>query len=242
MPIHDWTRVAAGQYHGFHQQWITYLCQVLNSGVLPEGFAALPERKIVGFTPDLLAVDARQHHRPPNAGSPGVAVAVQPPRAQFVIESGEQQNYARRADRVAIRVDQGELVAVIEIVSPGNKDTEDSVRTFVTKARRFLRKGVHLLVVDPFPPGPRDPNGLHACIWERIDLGEFRLPPEKPLTMSSYRAGSKIVAYVDPVASGDPLPSLPLFLTPANYVPCPLEESYEMTWRYYPAFYKQQLA
>jgi hypothetical protein len=37
-------------------------------------------------------------------------------------------------------------------------------------------------------------------------------------------------AYVEPVAVGDPLPELPIFLNDRTYVPAPLESTYQSTW------------
>ena len=41
MPIHDWTRVDAGLFHAFHQDWIVILARALNAGVLPPDYFAL---------------------------------------------------------------------------------------------------------------------------------------------------------------------------------------------------------
>src|SRR5690606_1979521 len=40
MPMHDWTRVAAGIYHDFHHEWISAIKQALNA-VLPGTYYAL---------------------------------------------------------------------------------------------------------------------------------------------------------------------------------------------------------
>ena len=56
MPIHDWTRVEAGTYHHFHQQWTGELCDALNAGVLPDGYFALVDQRAVGMVPDVLAL------------------------------------------------------------------------------------------------------------------------------------------------------------------------------------------
>jgi hypothetical protein len=37
MPIHDWTRVDAGMFHGFHVLWLSRVVAGLNAGVLPPG-------------------------------------------------------------------------------------------------------------------------------------------------------------------------------------------------------------
>ncbi len=41
--------------------------------------------------------------------------------------------YVRKADRIAVRHRHGQVVAVVEIVSPGNKASKNELRTFVEK-------------------------------------------------------------------------------------------------------------
>jgi hypothetical protein len=170
----------------------------------------------------------------------GTSVAAVPPSARFIVRS-EAAYYARKADRIAIRHPDGDVVAVIEIVSPGNKDSRHAIRAFARKAVHFLQTGVHLLIVDLFPPNRRNPQGIHKVIWDRLHDQPFALPPEKPLTLVAYAAGSEVVAYVEPVAVGDVLPDRPIFLTPDSYVDCPLEATYEAAWSVFPAVLKASL-
>jgi hypothetical protein len=132
-------------------------------------------------------------------------------------------------------------ILIIEIVSPGNKDSRHSIRAFARKAVEFLQAGIHLLVVDLFPPNRRSPQGIHKVIWDRLRDEPFALPPDKPLTLAAYAAGTEIVAYVEPVAVGDILPDRPIFLTPAYYVNCPLESTYEAAWSVFPTVLKAPL-
>ena len=37
---------------------------------------------------------------------------------------------------------------------------------FLEKAAELLDRRIHLLIIDLLPPGPRDPHGIHAAIWE----------------------------------------------------------------------------
>ena len=131
--------------------------------------------------------------------------------------------YALKADRIAIRHRLGDLVAVIEVVSPGNKSSRAAIRSFVDKAVAFLRQGVHLLIIDLFPPTPRDPQGIHKLIWDEIVEEPFELPADKPLTLAAYSAGAVKAAYIEPVAVDDVLPEMPVFLDPERYVLAPLE-------------------
>jgi hypothetical protein len=115
------------------------------------------------------------------------------------------------------------------------------VRAFARKAVEFLQAGIHLLIVDLFPPNRRNPQGIHKVIWDRLRDEPFALPTDKPLTLAAYAAGSEIVAYVEPVAVGDLLPDRPIFLTAGTYVNCPLEATYEATWSVFPAVLKAAL-
>ncbi len=154
----------------------------------------------------------------------------------------EKINYAKRADRVVIRHGRGRVVAIIEIVSPGNKDSRNAIRTFVEKAVDILNQGVNLLVVDLFPPTPRDPQGIHKAIWDEFEDEPFEAPPNKSLTVASYIGGDLPTAYVEPVGIGDPLPSLPIFLSETRYIPSPLEATYMQAWAVFPALLKEIIA
>jgi hypothetical protein len=171
---------------------------------------------------------------------PGYFALITPPRTRFTARS-EAAIYARKANRITVRHPDGDVVAVIEIVSPGNKDSGHAIRAFARKAVALLQNGIHLLVVDLFPPNRRNPQGIHKVIWDRVRDEPFALPPDKPLTLAAYAAGTEIVAYIEPVAVGDVLPDMPIFLTPSHYVPCPLEATYQATWAVFPAALKGPL-
>lgn len=230
MPIHDWSRVPTGLFHHFHQQWSGSLCNGLNAGRLPEGYFALVEQHAAGVVPDVLTLHLKPKPTGHNGPSGGVSLATAPPKSRFISKATEADLYALRANRVAVRNPLGEVVAVVEIVSPGNKSSRNALRSFVEKSLDLLRHGVHLLVIDLFPPGPRDPQGIHPAIWGEIREEPFELPPDKPLTVASYSAAVLLTAYVEPVAVGDVLPEMPVFLDPDTYVRAPLEETYLATW------------
>ena len=133
------------------------------------------------------------------------------------------------------------IVAQIEIVSIGNKSSSLALRTFVEKAARTLYDSVHLLVVDLQQPTPRDPHGIHDVIWRELGGDEPEWSNQKPLTLSAYRASPEFKAFVQPVAIGDPLPDMPLFLTAEVYVPVPLESTYISAYRGVPQRWKDVL-
>ena len=181
---------------------------------------------------DVVALQTGSRTKPaPESG--GVAVAQAKPKTS-IVQLIEQGRYARKANRIAIHHGEGNVVAVIEIVSPGNKDSSAAIRTFAEKVADFLQQGINMLIVDLFPPGPRDPQGIHKVILNEIGDQPFELPPGKPLTLAAYQADPTKTAYVEPVAVGDPLPEMPLFLIDEWYVNVPLEETYQTTWNVLP--------
>jgi len=229
MPIHDWTRVDAGLFHAIHQDWIGVLARALNAGVLPPDYFALREQSIRDPVPDVLTLQLSEGPKWSNGSNGGVAVATAPPHAR-VIRRAEDTVYVRKADRIAVRHRHGRVVAVVEIVSPGNKASTNELRVFVEKAANLISQGVHLLVVDLFPPGKRDPHGIHKAIWDQFIEEDFNLPRDEPLTVAAYDAGPPPVAYVEPVGFGAKLPDMPIFLAPDRYVLAPLDETYQTTW------------
>ncbi len=242
MPIHDWTRVDAGLFHDFHQDWTIELRRALNAGLLPPGYVALADQRISGPIPDVLTLNREPKKSGTREPASGLAVALAPPKARFIDEL-EEDLYAQRANRIRIQHRHGEVVAIIEIVSPGNKNTRTALRSFVRKAVDLILQGIHLLIVDLFPPSDRDPQGIHKAIWDELGNHPFELPADKPLTVVAYKAIPTKRAYVEPVAVGDELPSLPIFLTEydLDYVPAPLEETYRTSWAAFPADFKTLL-
>lgn len=233
MPMHDWTLVDSGLYHDFHQRWTVSLSDGLNSGVLPDEYFALVEQSIKGPIPDVLTLKLSGDNGN-FEGTGGLAVATAPPKTR-VVQRSSAAAYRNKANRISVRHRHGDVVAVIEIVSPGNKSSLHEFREFVQKAAGLIRSGIHLLVIDPFPSGKRDPRGIHCAIWEELEGGDCLVQSnDRPLTLASYDADLETVAYVERIAVGDCIPSLPLFLRPGFYVPAPLESSYEAAWSRFP--------
>lgn len=232
MPIHDWTRVNAGTFHDFHLGWIAELRRTLNTGLLPPGYYCMSEQVAGNIGPDVLTLESVE---PPAASQDGepegtLAVAIAPPRVQTV-QRAEHEIYTRKRRTLVIRHSSNDrIVALVEIVSPGNKASKDAFNSFVNKAVGALQKGYHLLVLDLFPPGRRDPQGIHGAIWAELSDEPYHLPAGKPLTLASYVAARPTTAYVQPVAVGEALIDMPLFLTPDAYVTVPLEATYHAAW------------
>jgi hypothetical protein len=207
MPVHDWTRVDAGIFHAFHHSWIEEIARALNGGLLPDDYYALPEQHAAGFGPDILTLQGSAH----------------------------LELYHHKQSTVAVRHASGDrIVAMVEVVSPGNKAGRAALRSFVEKATELLGKRIHLLILDLHPPGPRDPQGIHGAIWEELTGTPYTSPPDKLLTLAAYESGLTVRAYVEPVAVRDVLADMPLFLEPGAHVLVPLEATYQAAWQAVP--------
>lgn len=210
MPIHDWTRVPPGLFHNFHQSWTVEIANALNQGRLSPRMSALIQHpSMIGGDPASVIVDTTLRQS---------------------VGRTDREHYAARANRIVIMHRLRRPVALIEIVSPGNKDSRAGFRDFVGKTVELLLAGIHVLVVDLFPPTARDPQGIHKAIWDEFEEGSFELPADKPLTLAAYVAGVPKTAYVEPVRVGGALPDMPAFLSADSYVAVPLEATYQATW------------
>ena len=237
MPIHDWTRVDAGIFHHFRQRWIGAITDALNDRLLPSEYYALAEQQGAGFEPDVLTLkasgtpetddDATQTPEPPSAGG-GVMVA-QP--SVCVTAETDLEFYRRKQNVVAVRHVSGDhLVAIVEIVSKGNKAGRKAFDDFIRKAAEFLTHHVHLLILELQPTTSRDLQGIHGAIWDEVAGQEYERPGDKPLTLAAYESGTSVRAFVEPVGVGDTLIDMPLFLDPGRYVAVPLEETYRIAF------------
>ncbi len=247
MPIHDWTQVKSGIFHAFHHEWITEIGRALNRGLLPADYYALPEQVAGGVVPDVLTLrrpaDDPRPAKPSkwHPGRAGTALRTARPKVRFHIPDVPKW-YANKKKAVVIRhVSEHRPVALLEIVSPGNKDSRTSLSDFVEKTRDLLAAGVHVSLVDLFPPSRRDPEGIHPEVWGEDD-DTFRFDPAKPLTCAAYVGGARAQAFVEPVAVGDRLPDLPIFLTAAEYVEVPLEATYQAAFEALPEYWQDVLA
>jgi hypothetical protein len=183
--------------------------------------------------------DGNGHGRQELAGA--VAVSTAPPKVRFTIRA-EIDEYALKQRTVVIRHTTGHrLVALIEILSPGNKASRHALRSFLDKATTALVQGIHLLLIDLFPPGPRDRQGIHAALWEQLTGEPAALLPDKPLTLASYAAGPAPTAYVEPVAVGDVLTDMALFLDPEQYIDVPLDATYRAAYERFPRYHRARL-
>ena len=245
MPLHDWTRVTPNDFHDLHVSWIAAIRTRLNTGLLPAGYYAMAEHVVPPFAPDVLTLNTAGRDGPPppwpgdeaggdGGGGGGVAVATEV-EVTLIAEPRRWSQPPQR--RVAVRHVEGRrLVAVIELVSPGNKAKAAEVRGFTAKATALLANGIHLSIVDVFPNPPRLPRGFGGAVWRAIRRAEADYTPKHSRTHSAFAAqgGGGCLAQFLSSEVGAALPALPLYLTARRCVLLPLEETYRTAWAGYP--------
>ncbi len=246
MPLHDWSRVEAGICHDFHTVWIGYLRTALNSGLLPPEYYALAEQVAGDIGPDVLTLrepsdDAHAILTEAEENEGGLGVAVAPPKV-FLTAHTDDEIYAKKQRHLAIRYVSGNrVVALIEILSPGNKHSQYDFDRVIDKAVAALEQGIHLLLIDPQPPSSYDPQGLHGALWHYLTGTDYQAPPGRDRTLAAYTAGWGKTAYVEPIAVGQALPEMPLFLKRDRYINVPLEETYQAAYAGVPRIYRKVL-
>jgi hypothetical protein len=231
MPMHDWKRVEAGIFHAFHHEWISEISRSLNRGLLPQDMYALPEQQAAGFGPDVLTLQEKSG----GSDAEGATSTLVKPKTTHYARTSAEFHRRKKSSVVVRHVSGDRIVAMIEIVSPGNKNNERAFNAFVEKACELLEHKIHLLIIDPFPPGRREPNGIHAAIWSCVEDNPFALPADRPLTLVAYECGMETEAYIETIAVGEPVPDMPLFLEPEDYIMVPLAKTYESAWDTVPA-------
>jgi hypothetical protein len=248
--MRDWTEVSAGIYHAFHLRWIASISDALNAGILPGDYYALPEQIMGKAIPDVLTLKANVPNGATDIdsalgrGDPGGGTATLRARPQTRFRAdAESDVYRKKKNSIAIRHSSDDsLVALVELVSPGNKDSRARLNELVGRICQFLDEHIHVLILDPFPPGPGDPHGIHDAIWSAHCNRDFDPPADKPLTLVAYETELTMThAYIEPLAQGDSLPDMPIFLRPEACVMAPLEATYRAAFDVQPRRWRDVL-
>jgi hypothetical protein len=220
------------RWEGFHHSWAAFIAQQLNEETLPPDHFAESE---ISVGPELEIDVATMELTSPSGGDKGVPTAVwSPSRPKIVVKA----DFAH-LDSYEIRVYQdlggAELRAAIELVSPANKDRAGSRRTFAAKCAGYLKHGIGVVIVDVVTA--RSAN-LHAELFDVLEVKSRRAVWESPtgLYAVAYRAvtvrkSPRVEVWPEPLALGQVLPVMPLWLSLDLCVPVRLEESYLATCR-----------
>jgi hypothetical protein len=233
MPLRDHFRPPLdrrARWTSLHAMWPTIMVQQLFPK-LPPGYRAAPGVYLGGgYEVDLAA--HTDDDPDPRAGGAGVATRpVAAPSLAVDIEVPDQDEFEYR-----VYDPENELVAVVELVSPANKDRAETRNAFVAKCVALLEDGVSVSVVDVVTTRPAN---LYVALLEQVDRTDPAADADRAhLYAVTHRwrrpAGRRTRAesWYHPLAVGDRLPELPLWLNDDLFVMLDLEASYEETCRY----------
>lgn len=232
MPLLDHFNPPLNKTHpwrSFHGAWAAAMARLLNKGVLPPGYYAVPLMDRDGpIEIDVATLHSRDDSIATNEGTapwtwappePALAVAVELPAPDPV----EVLVYADEDDP--------RLAAAVELVSPRNKDRPQSRQSFAVKCVGYLQAGSSVVVVDTVTTRRADMNaGILALLG--IEAG-----PGLPSNLSavSYQVApeaselQQLRQWPAPLALGGPLPTIPLWIAADFSVPLDLEASYGAT-------------
>lgn len=239
MPLRDHFRALLDDitsWEQFHGQWPAVIVQHLRQK-LPPGYVAGP--RVHAGSQVEIDVAAFEKDDPPSfsrasEGNGGVATAAWvPPTPSIAIET-TLPDYDEYEVRIYDAKRGRYLVAAIEIVSPANKDRPEHRNVFVAKCAALLQKGVAVSIVDLVTV--RHFN-LYAELLAIIGHNDPTLGVElSPLYATSCRwmmqgKRTMLEAWSYVLALGQPLPTLPLWLSPGLVIPLDLEQSYEQACR-----------
>jgi hypothetical protein len=239
MPLRDHFRSPLDDlrhWEGFHGQWPAMMVLALLRQ-LPSRYFAEPRVHPGGSAEIDVATFHEEDDVPLSNGHEeegGVATAVWAPARPTLALATDLPEVDEYEVRVFDRKRSCRLVAAVEIVSPANKDRPEHRRAFVAKCAALLQQRVSVTLVDVVTT--RHFN-LYGELLELIGLADPSLGAEPPpLYAAACRATKKgdawvLEAWVQALALGGPLPTLPLWLADDLAVSLELEASYEETCR-----------
>jgi hypothetical protein len=243
MPLRDHFRPPLDRrrnWEGFHAQWpaMTVLALVPR---LPPRYVAEP-RVHLGVSAEIDVGTFEEGAAPwngpgrdtGNGAEGGVATAVWvPPRPTLTLVADLPARTAYEV-RVFDAESGNRLVAAVAFVSPANKDRPEHRRAFVAKCAALLQEQVSVTIVNLV--ATRHFN-LYGDLLELIGQTDPALAPAAPDVYAAACRGTKqddtwlLETWLSPLAVGQPLPTLPLWLADNLAVPLELEASYEETCR-----------
>ena len=214
-------------WENLHSGWANALRDQLNGGLLPADYFAEVHTKL-GTVAEVDVATFEEEAGGTAAGNGGVAVWAPPrPTHRATLQFTHPDLFEVR---VFTDVEGPELVAAVELVSPSNKDRPAQRHLFAVKCASYLQQNVGLVVVDVVTE--RGGN-LHRELLDILQVSQDRARLEEdPLYAGAYRTATakkavKLEYWVQPLAVGAGLPTMPLWIRPDLCLPLNLEQAYK---------------
>jgi hypothetical protein len=214
-------------WQNIHSAWANAIRDQLNDGLLPPSFFAEVQISLGSQ----VEVDVATLEEKNGAGGAGTRAAV----AVWAPPAPETATVClTHPDLFEVQVLNEEegprLVAALELVSPTNKDRPGNRHQFVVKCGSYLQQGIGLVVVDVVT---HRTARLHAQLFELVQAERATASTElAELFAGAYRTvftrdAARLEYWLESLALGQVLPTMPLWLKPDLYVPVELEQAYQ---------------
>jgi hypothetical protein len=217
-------------WESFHIAWAGAMADLLNERLLPEGYfaeeqihhGARVEIDVATFEESAAAAGPRR-----DGGTQTLPTSAWSPPAPAMTLPG---SFPASFEVLVFQSEGGaNLVAAIELVSPGNKDRLAERRAFAAKCASYLIQGIGLIIIDVVTS--RRAN-LHDELVRLMEYGDqYLLSPATDLYAVAYQPlrrdqVDQIAAWPVPLALGQALPVQPLALNAELRLPVDLEATY----------------
>lgn len=225
-------------WEGFFGLWPGIIVQHLAPQLL-DGMVAEPRVHLGSYFEIDNSAYARDEPGEPDSGAADLALAgsaavrASPPAPTLTLDAEFPEEYTYEVLVFDVERER-RLVAAIEIVSPGNKDRPESRRAFVAKCFDLLRQDVCLSIVDLVTIRQFNLYAELLALLDRRDPAfDLAAAPTYAVTCRRRQVDgrSKLETWSHPLVLGQPLPTLPIWLSEAQAVTLDLEASYEETCR-----------
>ena len=224
-------------WEGLHGAWPTVIVMALNRR-LPPRYAAEPRVHLGStFEIDVASYEKEEASVRTSWGGTeegGVATAAWAPPQPTLTVATDLPDQDEYEVRVYDTQHGRRLVAAVEIVSPSNKDRPENRRLFVGKCAALLREQVSVTLVDVVT------SRQFNLFGELLEFAGQSGPSTTLGPTSTYAAAcrwrrvgnlARLETWTHALAIGQPLPTLPLWLSEDLAVPLELEATYEETCR-----------
>jgi hypothetical protein len=215
-PTHRW--------ESFHARWAVAISDALNDTLPSRFFAETQVHLGARIEADVVEFEQSTHA---NGIAGGIATATYAPPRPILTFTGPVEDdvtiEVRDRDRDA------RVAAIIELVSPRNKDPEEARRGFAAKMVSYLRIGAGLIAIDVVTNRSGTPHDELVTI---LNLPEnCRLDTPTGLSAVAYQPvqpgiESTVQVWFEPVTLGTSLPTMPLAVRGLGLIPVELDTTY----------------
>jgi hypothetical protein len=215
-------------WDSFHGAWAEAIARHLNEDLLPPRYVAEARVKIgTRVEIDVATLEEANSLAAASSDEGGIAVWAPPqPTVSVPLDFAG-------LDIIEIHIINDEegptVVSAIELVSPANKDRPANRRAFAVKCASYLQDGVSVMIVDVVTERR---GNLHAELLDLLKLN-LKTPTlaHDDLYATAYRPlirpdQTRLEFWIEALALGATLPTLPLWLSADLVLPLNLEQAY----------------